>query len=335
MILALLLALAAPSAAKTYTDPVFPFTIEVPANWTSKLDGCHEEIPSVGLVRRVRFERLYSRKKPFPMLEISFYAKPSRLTPRAAQSPNQETIELGGRRWIKQVYGSSRKTICLSPQVEGLNARVCPLGLPKLNAFEMGPAEFARMDQSEREVYRALETFRWIGPVPDSTGMNPLCPGARPVTKSELSDDEVQRRVEFLAKGLRFCAQYRVGDPEKADCSAFRQRKTVEEMTALGPRAARAILRERYEEKDVGVASSLTSALYPLVARSPELAEDLRRYLKVADPALRRDAIKLLRGLGAPAKPAIPEIRRLLDDPDSNVRFEAQRALEALDPPAR
>lgn len=78
----------------------------------------------------------------------------------------------------------------------------------------------------------------------------------------------------------------------------------------------------------------LALALDALDAPPPELAAILARGLSSTSSRVRLDAIRALSGLGRRAADALPEIRRILNDEDPNVRHAAVDALKAAGPAA-
>jgi HEAT repeat protein len=70
-------------------------------------------------------------------------------------------------------------------------------------------------------------------------------------------------------------------------------------------------------------------------ASVPKLQPNLLRALQAPDAAVRLDALRTLRSLGADARPAIPALRELLSDPVAKVRLLAAEVLGQLGPLAR
>ena len=297
---------AAPGAAKAYSDPVFPFSIDVPQDWDAASDRCEAgETAAVGIVHRVTFLKRYSMPAPVAMLKVTFYSRPSRLTPNLAaaqRGPNLELVDLGGLKWVRQVYGSSRRTICMSPQVAGLLARLCPLGLEHANMLDMGPQELALMGKSEAAVQAALASFRWRGPAPDASRLPVLCPGRPPAFRSDLSGDQAEAQARRLIAELRRCSSWSLSDPAKGDCSAFKTRKDVEALTALGPPIAATLLQALREDAGpgVGISYDLGTALCVIGPEAPGLARELRPLLKDRRLHVRDVAAKTLRCIGPP-----------------------------------
>lgn len=57
---------------------------------------------------------------------------------------------------------------------------------------------------------------------------------------------------------------------------------------------------------------------------------NVSQFLTVDDPKLRAQVARNLGNMGERAKPVIPDLEKLLDDPDNEVREAAQEALDKI-----
>lgn len=327
---AVLVAIGSTGWAAVYEDSRFPFSIEVPADWTPKFNRCADrETHASNIVRRVEFLKKYSGAKPIQMLEMTFYGAPGRATRTMPRPGNQnlEGTKAGGIEWVH-----NKGSDCYAPQVDGLYAQVCLRGVGRASVADLTPADIARLEESHAEAAKAFATFRWRGPAPDAAGLPRLCPGKQVVYQNDIPDDDVAAEADCL---LRELARWGKAASLKGDCPTLKGRKVHAALTALGPRAAPVFLRAiRASPFDhVGPVYDIHTAWCPWGTRLAGLVPDLRLLMKDKRAHVRDVGVKTLSCIGPAASSAAADVRRLLEDPDSNVRFSAGRALTSIEPP--
>ncbi|MBS0266308.1 MAG: HEAT repeat domain-containing protein [Planctomycetes bacterium] len=110
----------------------------------------------------------------------------------------------------------------------------------------------------------------------------------------------------------------------------------VRTLGKIGPASAVAIpdLIQGFDDAEWSIREHCAESLGEIgPAAAPSALPGMVRLLSDAVPRVRRDAVRSLGQIGGAAVEAVPEIRKLLEDPEEIVRVAAQNALEKLAPP--
>lgn len=113
------------------------------------------------------------------------------------------------------------------------------------------------------------------------------------------------------------------------------RREAVWTLGQIGPDAAEAlpVLLAALSDERPAVREAAAGAIGMLGdAASEEGVAALTVALSDSGPVVRRNALESLRDFGESSRAAVPEIKRLLEDPDERVQKAARKALEAIAP---